>query len=478
MGTVCSEPVRQSQLEGLRKGVECRRVSTSNGFIEFDLVRMMLGPFYDLDITSEDSKYYDQRFENLVDALLNEHQKELEDDLSNFNNCKIDRKTLRKAILNNPKILSKILSIIRRKGIKQNYRWMIWRSLASLEESPTLTQPQDPTKVSRHKNSESSAQTSDEKSSQSFDFRLSNAQTMKMYSECLERVSPEDEETIPKDVMRTFRERAAFSEAEGPGLAVLSRVCRAVGAFYPRMGYVQGMNFIIGFVLEVSGFAEEESWLFVVSLFRKKKNLFFALFEPQFPLVYFQIHVFWTLLSQTKPRLSEILKRISASNDMWLFKWFVTLFSLCLSKEFLLRTWDYIIVGDLFSPVFIALVMVRLMKKFLQNAKTADFLEVVRTPELLCSHFKLYPFMKKLKVYTLSPQTKVKLINDFESIAKKEGIECEYLIDTMRMYFSQKDQSSEFEIAGDYETLETHLEKEVEAVSTFEERLQAETAEN
>ena len=464
MGAACSEQGKGSQLEGFRRGRESRRVSTSSGFIEFDLVRMMLGPFYDLDITSEDSKYYDLRFEQLVDALLLENQKELENDLLNDNNCQIDRNTICIAILKNQKILYKILSIIRRKGIKQKYRWIIWRTLASLEESSTLTQPQDPPKVSRHKNSESSEQTSDEKSSQSFDFRPSNAQTMKMYSECLERVSPEDEETIPKDVMRTFRERAAFSEAEGPGLAVLSRVCRAVGAFYPRMGYVQGINFIIGFVLEVSGFAEEESWLFVVSLFRKKKNLFFALFEPQFPLVYFQIHVFWTLLNQTKPKLSEALRKINNSNDMWLFKWFVTLFSLCLSKEFLLRAWDYIIVGDLFSPVFIALVMVRLMKKFLQNAKQAQFTEVVRTPELLCSHFKLYPFMKKLKVYKLSPQMKVKFINDFESKAKKEGIECEYLIDTMKMYFSQESLSSEFEFAEDYETLETQLTKKVEAV--------------
>lgn len=57
--------------------------------------------------------------------------------------------------------------------------------------------------------------------------------------------------------------------------------------FFPNVGYVQGMNFLAGFVLIVSGMDSFEAWNFIVNFFKKKRNLYFGLYATDFPILNF-----------------------------------------------------------------------------------------------------------------------------------------------------------------------------------------------
>lgn len=67
------------------------------------------------------------------------------------------------------------------------------------------------------------------------------------------------------------------------------RLQNAYANFAPHVGYCQGMNFVVGFILLVSSFAEEVEvfWFFVVLM--SKYNLH-GFFREGFPLLELYIH--------------------------------------------------------------------------------------------------------------------------------------------------------------------------------------------
>jgi hypothetical protein len=67
---------------------------------------------------------------------------------------------------------------------------------------------------------------------------------------------------IKLDINRTFPNQAIFETREGEGQQSLSRVLLAFSKYDNKIGYVQGMNFIVGsFLLHCS--EEIAFWLFV-----------------------------------------------------------------------------------------------------------------------------------------------------------------------------------------------------------------------
>lgn len=413
MGIKMSSKMKQKELSELNDPLPIRVIIFDDTQTTLNFAKLKLGPFYDHDITNKDSLYYDKRFMRLMEKLLSSKEFELSPD------------SVSMTILRNPKLLAEMFSIVKRKGIKQKYRWYVWVNLANYDETAPLP-------MSRQE----------------------------IYQECLKKNLGQDEDIIIKDAMRTFRDHELFKDPHGLGLKMLARICRGLGAYFPKVGYVQGMNYLVGFLLEVSGFDEVLTWFFIINLFKKKKNLYFALYEPNFPLVFLKIHIFWSILSKTKPKLAAKLKRIEIPSEMWIFKWFVTLYTSILTKEYLLRVWDFLLVGDIFSSVYVALVIVRYLKKTIMNENMSDFVEVVNDPHRLCSNFQMYKFFKKLKDYRLDLPAKLELINSYEPEAKKSGIDCSYVFSTMRSFFSDPNTANDFGYVADYETIERELDND------------------
>lgn len=52
------------------------------------------------------------------------------------------------------------------------------------------------------------------------------------------------------------------------------------------------MNFVVGYILHISAIEEFESFNFIINFFKKRKNLYFGLYEAYFPMVNFLKYVF------------------------------------------------------------------------------------------------------------------------------------------------------------------------------------------
>ncbi len=69
------------------------------------------------------------------------------------------------------------------------------------------------------------------------------------------------------------------------GSMKLFNICKALGVFFKSIGYVQGMNFYVSFILEISAFEEFETFNFIVNFWKKQKNLYFGIFDNDFLMV-------------------------------------------------------------------------------------------------------------------------------------------------------------------------------------------------
>ena len=45
------------------------------------------------------------------------------------------------------------------------------------------------------------------------------------------------------------------------------------------------MNFIVAFILEISGFEEFETFNFLINFWKKRRNLYFGIFDENFLLI-------------------------------------------------------------------------------------------------------------------------------------------------------------------------------------------------
>jgi hypothetical protein len=104
---------------------------------------------------------------------------------------------------------------------------------------------------------------------------------------------------IERDVSRTFPLSEAFLGRESQGQQSLTRVLRAFHKYDSRIGYVQGMNFIVGSLLLHC--AEEITfWLFVSLIDDYQMR---EIFKPQIPGLYMHVGILEHLMEQHLPRL-------------------------------------------------------------------------------------------------------------------------------------------------------------------------------
>ena len=157
-----------------------------------------------------------------------------------------------------------------------------------------------------------------------------------------------------------------------------------------------GVNFISGFILEVSGMKELETFDILVELFKSKSRLYIGLYEKGFPMLNFFYFLFYKELKRiSKKRYQDILKT-GIPNEMWLTKWFITLFTGYFTKPFKLRIWDYLMIEDFMAPIHVALTVVLLTKKTL--FKDFDYtITNIQKAEPLCKLIDFRKFVKKLQ---------------------------------------------------------------------------------
>ena len=146
-----------------------------------------------------------------------------------------------------------------------------------------------------------------------------------------------------KDLTRTFPKCTQFQDVQGQ--IQLKRVLLAFSRYDPNLGYVQGMNFIVGSLLYHAN-EEIAFWMFVTLIEEFELR---DIYEPNLPGLYKHCFVLDTMIKQHLPELfthfqtHNILVEMYASD--WIFCLFSNIVPLNLTSDFydcfFLQGWSY-----------------------------------------------------------------------------------------------------------------------------------------
>lgn len=161
---------------------------------------------------------------------------------------------------------------------------------------------------------------------------------------------------IQVDLNRTFPYEQYFSDVENNmvGQDHLYNVLKAISLYFPNLGYTQGMNFLVALFLLVSGGNELQAFWMFVALARDPKFLVMGLFEKDFPLTNFYIFVMFKVLKEEMPELYYHIKKQQIPSELWLLKWFMTMYIHVLPANDVVRVWDFILQNGMIAIVKVA----------------------------------------------------------------------------------------------------------------------------
>eukprot|EP01116_Phalansterium_solitarium_P009056 TRINITY_DN23067_c0_g1_i1.p1 TRINITY_DN23067_c0_g1~~TRINITY_DN23067_c0_g1_i1.p1 ORF type:complete len:408 (-),score=141.10 TRINITY_DN23067_c0_g1_i1:350-1573(-) len=141
---------------------------------------------------------------------------------------------------------------------------------------------------------------------------------------------------IWKDLRRTFPGHAFFATPDGE--LRLRNVLEAFARFNDSIGYCQGMNFVAGWLLLVTGSDEAAFYLLVQIV----EHLCAGVYSKSMVSIQLDTKVLETLLDERLPAVAAALRRpaLEGALNLLVTKWFICLFISILPSETMLRVWD------------------------------------------------------------------------------------------------------------------------------------------
>lgn len=158
------------------------------------------------------------------------------------------------------------------------------------------------------------------------------------YHQLLQAAHVPCEETIARDIGRTFPRHSLFCDRSSLGQCALMNVLKAYSLHDPEVGYCQGMGFLSAMFLCYMP-EQQAFWLLVACLNHKRYGLA-DLYRPRMPKVPEVTFIFEGLFKQYMPQLSTHLENEGLHPTMYLTQWFLTLFTYNFPFEFVTRVWD------------------------------------------------------------------------------------------------------------------------------------------
>ena len=183
----------------------------------------------------------------------------------------------------------------------------------------------------------------------------------KAYNELLK--STKINQQIEKDLDRTF-----FNEFERTpkNIKLLRNVLNCINNY--NNGYCQGMNFIARFLLKITNFDEVEAFYIFKNILKDIKGYF----EDGFPLLKKNLAEFDRFFQMFYPDLHKHFKKNEIYNEMWVGKWFQTLFTISLPFDELSSIWDNLIINGFDFIIFISLAIIDSIEKDLLELKDSS----------------------------------------------------------------------------------------------------------
>ena len=239
----------------------------------------------------------------------------------------------------------------------------------------------------------------------------------------------ENKDRIIRDIERTFSDRNIEKKKLRKMETSLYKVLKAFWNLDKEVGYCQGMNLLVGFLLILSDFNERDTFFLLVSIFsdtfkiRKKFEYNFrGLFCEEFPLLYFLNSVFELLLEKYIPELKNHLDNLGITIELWMGKWFQTGFTIILPINWCKRLWDNIFAENIFFMVKFGIAFAMLIKDdIMKMDEEVDILDYFKEFEKYSLCIENVILNGKSDVYSIiikSKQIKIDIedfINNYEN---------------------------------------------------------------
>ena len=202
------------------------------------------------------------------------------------------------------------------------------------------------------------------------------------------KLEKENKDRIIRDIQRTFSQQNKDKNELRKMETSLYKILKAFWNLDRDIGYCQGMNLIVGFMLILSYFNERDSFYLLSSMFsntfklRKKYDYNIrGLFYDEFPLLNLLNYIFDNLLEHNCSEMKEHLETLGITTDLWMGRWFHTIFTLVLPINWCKRVWDNIFTDNIFFLVKFGICFTKMIQD--------DILKMEEEEQIL-NYFKKY----------------------------------------------------------------------------------------
>jgi hypothetical protein len=246
------------------------------------------------------------------------------------------------------------------------------------------------------------------------------------YKEILEKTNdPKTKHEIDLDVRRT----SVKEDQKDLHKSKIANILYAVSSSNFGIQYVQGMNFIVGFLYEI--FGEEDAFYIFLSFFHSTQ--YSIIFDKNLNKLNEFFYVFHRIISLSEPELSSWFNINSVNINFFATPWFITLFTGSHqnlrdekdNKNILIRILDNFITSGWKSMMVVGISLLHSFETKLMNLKYEDMLEFLING-MLKSEFFMAENQNKLENYFINVKISKDLIRN---------IEAEYTLEKM---FSEK----------------------------------------
>jgi hypothetical protein len=203
---------------------------------------------------------------------------------------------------------------------------------------------------------------------------------------------------ICKDIDRTFPNHPYFDSAlfGHHGQNALKRILEKFAFKNPKVGYCQGMNFLVGFFLLVSGGREAEVFAFLETIY--KKFQLSEVFQEDMTGLKRHLWIFDKIFEQKLNKLYWHFREQDVLEDLWLLKWFLTMFTVSFPVNVVVFMWDLIVLEGFESVYKIALAVLKTSEEKLLKMNTYQVVEFFSGNFLSCGPQVL---LKKARTFKL-----------------------------------------------------------------------------
>ncbi len=165
--------------------------------------------------------------------------------------------------------------------------------------------------------------------------------------------SKDNDEQIMRDVSRTFPTTEMYKKKDGLGQQRLRRVLNAYSIHNPQVGYVQGMNFISGYMLMHA--CEEDVFWILDALMKKPKYNLADIFTNGMSRLHLALYQTDMALKKVAPKLHVHFEELEITPVLWLPSWILPLFASKMQEPALSYSFDRIIAGGWTELIRVAL---------------------------------------------------------------------------------------------------------------------------